>query len=131
MLPDSAGDKGRHFTRYAILPHAEGFSAKSVVQPAYAFNYLPIAGKRMENSLVSVDKDNIIIEAVKPLEDAENAYILRLYDAAGDYTKTNLSFGHAVKRICQCNMLEEEIADIEINQLTFKPFEIKTVKVEY
>ncbi|MBR3929896.1 MAG: alpha-mannosidase [Clostridia bacterium] len=131
MLPDSAGDKGRHFTRYAILPHAEGFSAKSVVQPAYAFNYLPIAGKRMENPLVSVDKDNIIIEAVKPLEDAENAYILRLYDAAGDYTKTNLSFGHAVKRICQCNMLEEEIADVEKNQLTFKPFEIKTVKVEY
>ena len=131
MLPDSAGDKGRHFTRYAILIHAEGFGAKSVIQPAYAFNYLPIEGFMAEKPLVTVDRENIIIESVKPMEDKENAYILRLYDAAGDYSKANISFGHKVKRITECNMLEEEKGEVCGNELIFKPFEIKTVKVEY
>ncbi|MBQ6716057.1 MAG: alpha-mannosidase, partial [Clostridia bacterium] len=131
MLPDSAGDKGRHYTRYAILTHAEGFGAKSVIQPAYAFNYLPVEGFVADHPLVTVDKDNIIIETVKPMEDKENAYILRLYDATGDYSKAKLSFGHELKKLTECNMLEEEIAPVEENMLTFKPFEIKTVKVEY
>ena len=131
MLPDSAGDKGRHYTRYAILIHAEGFGAKSVIQPAYAFNYLPVQGFMADHPLVTVDKDNIIIESVKPMEDKENAYILRLYDAAGDYSKVTLSFGHEVKRMSVCNMLEEEKEAVLDSTLTFKPFEIKTIKVEY
>ncbi|MBQ1257177.1 MAG: alpha-mannosidase, partial [Clostridia bacterium] len=131
MLPDSAGDKGRHFCRYAILPHAEGFNADSVIRPAYQFNYLPVEGKISEKSFVTVDKSNIIIETVKPCEDKENAYILRLYDAAGDYTKTRLSFGHEVRKVSECNMLEEETAPVMNNELTFRPFEIKTIKVIY
>jgi len=131
MLPDSKGDKGRHYCRYALLPHAEGFGAESVVRPAYMFNYLPLEGFAGETPLVKCDASNIIIETVKPLEDAENAYIVRLYDAVGDYARVSLSFGHEVRKVIECNMLEEEKGEIDSGNFTVKPFEIKTLKVEY
>lgn len=131
MLPDSQGDKGRHFCRYAILPHAGGFGARSVIQPAYMFNYLPNPGFASCNSLLTVDAPNVIVEAVKPCEDVQDAYILRLYEAAGDYTRASLRFGHEVKALCECNMLEEEQAAAGPAQIVFRPFEIKTIKVCY
>ncbi len=131
ILPDSKGDKGRHYCRYAILPHAEGFGAASVIQPAYLFNYLPVAGFAAQESLVRADAANIFIEAVKPCEDAQNAYILRLYDAVGDYTRAALRFGHDVKAVYECNMLEEEQHAVDPAAIAFKPFEIKTLKVCY
>lgn len=131
ILPDSAGDKGRHYCRYAIVPHAEGYSARSVIQPAYMFNYLPTAGFAADASLVRCDAPNAIIEAVKPCEDAQNAYILRLYDAVGDYTTTALTFSHPVKAVYECNMLEEEQQQLDPAHITLKPFEIKTIKVCY
>ena len=131
ILPDSKGDKGRHYCRYAILPHTEGFGARSVIQPAYQFNYLPTLGFAGAESFISVDAPNVIIESVKPCEDKQNAYILRLYDAAGDYTRTSLTFGHAVEAVVECNMLEEELRPADAANLVFKPFEIKTIKVCY
>ena len=134
--PDSQGDKGRHFCRYAILPHASGFCAETVVRPAYAFNYLPIAnaGDCMMPQLASVDLPNIIIETVKPCEDADNAYILRLYEATGAYSKATLTLNHDVKGIALTDMLEEVQEKLPLSReatLTFKPFEIKTVRVAY
>ena len=78
-----------------------------------------------------MDAKNVIVESVKPCEDAQHAYILRLYEAAGDYANANLTFGHAVKRLSICNMLEEEQSELDGTSLTFKPFQIRTVKVEY
>jgi len=54
-----------------------------------------------------------------------------MYEATGDWTQAKLSFGHNVKSVQLCNMLEEEQADVENGMLTFRPFEIKTVKVSY
>jgi len=131
ILPDHLGDKGRHFCRYAILPHAQGFGAESVIQPAYAFNYLPVEGFASADSFLRTDAPNVIIEAVKPCEDTQNAYIARIYEAAGDYTRAALSIGHAAKAVYECSMLEEELSETDPAQLVFKPFEIKTIKVCY
>ena len=134
--PDSQGDKGRHICRYAILPHDAAFSAETVVRPAYAFNYLPIVkpGDYTLPQLLSIDLPNVIVETVKPCEDADNAYILRLYEAAGAYSKATLSLNHDVKGIALTDMLEEvreELPPARKAALTFKPFEIKTVRVKY
>jgi len=131
--PDKYGDKGVHRCRYAILPHAAGFGAESVVQPAYRFNYLPVieAGAAEAASLLSVSAPNIIAETVKPCEEAQNAYILRLYESVGDWTSASVSFGHPVKAVKVCTMLEDNEADADPAALTFRPFEIKTLKVYY
>ncbi len=134
--PDSQGDKGRHVCRYAILPHAGDFSAETVVRPAYTFNYLPIvkAGECALPSLASIDLPNVLIETVKPCEDADSAYILRLYEATGAYSKATLSLNHEVRAMALTDMLEEVREELPSGKevaLTFKPFEIKTVRVAY
>lgn len=133
ILPDSEGDHGVHRTRYALLPHDCGFTAESVIQPAYAFNSETpvIAGGRELGSLCRVDRPEVVIETVKPCEDAEKAYILRLYEATGGYQRAKLSFGHPVKAVKECNMLEEEIGDLNPEEIVFEPFKIRTVKVVY
>lgn len=133
VRPDKLGDKGRHYCRYALVVHDGAFGAESVIQPAYAFNYSPVVhtGAEETQSLVKVGASNVIIETVKPCEDAQNAYILRLYEAAGDYARTALTFDHPVKAVYDCNMLEEEKSAIDPAELTFKPFQIRTIKICY
>lgn len=134
MRPDDQGDKGRHSFRYALLPHDEAFSAQTVVQPAYAFNLQPVLldnGDQMA-TLVRTDDPSVIIETVKPCEDTQRAYIIRLYEAAGGYARTHLTFSHEVKAMYECNMLEEELSALDpADELTFTPFHIRTLKVCY
>jgi alpha-mannosidase len=76
----------------------------------------------------------VLIEAVKPCEDAARAYILRVYESTGAYTNASLSFGHPVKSLALTNMLEEEQEALpagDTASLTFRPFEIKTLRVGY
>ncbi len=133
ILPDKLGDKGDHAMRYAILPHTLDFGAESVIQPAYGFNYQPVVsgGNKAADSFAKVDQSNIIIETIKPCEDTQNAYILRAYEAAGQYASAAFTFGHKVAAIQEVNMLEEPLQTLEEARLTFKPFEIKTIKVSY
>ncbi len=133
-LPDDRGDKGIHACRYAILPHMGGFGAETVVHPAYAFNYRPVAAadSAASESLCRVDDANVIIETVKPCEDTQRAYILRLYEAVGGCSRAHLSFSHEVKALYECSMLEEEQTKLDPSQpLVFTPFRIRTVKVVY
>ncbi len=131
--PDYHGDKGLHYAEYAILPHNSGFCAESVIQPSYEFNYkrLIFNGKVIK-PLVTLSESNIIAETIKPCEDAQNSFILRLYEAEGTYTNVTLSLGISPSEVYEVNMLEEEVKKIsETNSfgLTFKPFEIKTLKI--
>ncbi|ULL15140.1 alpha-mannosidase [Paenibacillus sp. H1-7] len=134
--PDFRGDKGEHMCSYAFLPHSSGFDADSVIKPAYEFNYKPIMipGECSFEKFISVSESNIIIEAIKPCEDNEKAYIIRLYEAEGTYTNSTLAFNKNVMKATLTNMLEEDIQALEAKndvQLTFKPFEIKTMRISY
>ena len=135
--PDHLGDKdGIHRCVYSFLPHDGAFSAKTVVRPAYELN-VPVAvvpGRTEIVPLIRVDADNVIVEAVKPCEDAAKAYIVRLYEAEGAYTSCTARLPEGTKLAALTNMLEEEQADLGADSalsLTFRPFEIKTVKVCY
>ena len=79
---------------------------------------------------VAIDAANIFVEAVKPCEDAENAYIVRLYEAEGTRTNATVAFPEAKK--CEItNMLEETLAELTDMNISFRPFEIKTLKISY
>ncbi len=96
------------------------------------FNYAPVLkpGCAQQDSLVSVDAASII-ETVKLCDDAQNAYVLRLYESTGDWTSAKLRFGHEVKAVKLCDMLEEEQGDADCEKMVFRPFEMKTIKVCY
>ena len=135
--PDFTGDKGKHRMMYSLLPHEGGFGMESVVRPAYRLNYPVMQGKQVAEALpalLEIDADNVICEAVKPCEDTQRAYIARLYEAEGSTVHAHVRFGHAVTKVAEANMLEEVQRDLPADggvSLTFRPFEIKTIKVYY
>ncbi|MBQ8897075.1 MAG: alpha-mannosidase [Clostridia bacterium] len=134
--PDTTGDQGKHYCEYSFLPHNGGFDAETVIRPAYELNYKPVIvrGRKDLPSLASMDKSNLVIETVKPCEDADRAFILRIYEAEGARTVGKLNLGIDVKRVSEANMLEEVTTELGASaqtELTFRPFEIKTVRVEY
>jgi alpha-mannosidase len=134
--PDYKGDLGQHVCSYGFLPHQGGFSAETVVQRAYAFNYRPLLspGAREQPSLVRVEAPTVIVETVKPCEDTQKAYILRLYECEGSHTTTAISIPGA-REITETNLLEEPAGGAPVRAgeitLTFRPFEIKTLRVAY
>ncbi|WP_040952824.1 alpha-mannosidase [Gorillibacterium massiliense] len=134
--PDYRGDKGVHACTYSFYPHDEGFGANSVIKPAYELNCPPliVAGEADIQALARVEAENVIIETVKPCEDAERAFILRLYEAEGTYTRTKLSLDSRMQSAAITNMLEEpqeELGGSSEAELVFRPFEIKTVRIAY
>ncbi len=134
--PDPRGDAGVHECVYSFLPHVGDFSADNVIIPAYSLNYRPVvkAGNAEYGSFASVDSSNIIIEAVKPCEENEKAFIMRLYEAEGTFTNARLSLGMKPASVELTNMLEEtleKLAGEKETALSFRPFEIKTIKISY
>ncbi len=136
--PDHFGDKdGLHRCVYSFLPHNNGFSARSVIEPAYMLNVPAItaAGEYKSTALLTIDAASIIVECVKPCEDSEKAFIARLYEAEGTYTNTSVSLFEGAKSAEITNMLEETQEELTLNggclSLTFRPFEIKTLKIAY
>ena len=135
-MPDYRGDKGVHCCTYALLPHMGSMDAVNVVRPAYLLNEKPllVKGNLALESLARVEAENVIIETVKPAEDARKAFVLRLYEAEGTQTVTKLSFGVPVEQVEETNMLEETLIVLGTGpevELAFKPFEIKTLMVNY
>ncbi|MBQ8764138.1 MAG: alpha-mannosidase [Clostridia bacterium] len=131
--PDIEGDKGIHKTVYSFLPHDCGFGAEAVVKPAYELNIPVIAGKGDFEAipLVVPEAENIIVEAIKPCEDNEKAFIARLYEAEGTHTNCPVKFFDGAKKIEITNMLEEVQGELSQNEISFRPFEIKTLKISY
>ena len=134
--PDVAGDHGMHHTVYSFLPHNTAYCAETVIQPSYLLNVPHIVsdGSFDLKPLANVDKPNIIIETIKPCEDEEKAYIIRAYEAEGTQTNCEIKLCEEIKSAELTNMLEQSISDKQNTNtldLTFKPFEIKTIKAYY
>lgn len=135
-MPDYRGDKGIHTCTYAFLPHMGSLSAEQVIWPAYQLNEKPLVvqGSLPMESLVSVGSDHVIVETVKPLEKKEKGFVLRLYEAEGADDTVTLGFGIPVRGMVEMNMLEEPLQEHAAAQeltLHFRPFEIRTLKIEY
>ena len=92
-----------------------GFDAENVIRPAYELNVpaAVTAGEYSAQKLMSIDADNIFVEAVKPCEDARRAFIVRVYEAEGTFTNAKVSFFGGAKSVKITNMLEEEQGEVE------------------
>ena len=133
LRPDFEGDRGVHKTVYSFLPHEGGFSANAVIKPAYELNIPVVAAKGdfEATAFIVPEADNVIVEVIKPCEDGEKAFIARLYEAEGTYTRTAVKIFDGAKKVEITNMLEEVQDELCGNELVFKPFEIKTLKISY
>jgi alpha-mannosidase len=134
-------DQCDHVFTYALYPHIGDPIEGRVVQAGYELNVplrvvplQPQSGARpAEASFLQVDAPDVIVEAVKRAEDAPQAVIVRLYECAGRGARATLRFGFPVAAAAETNLLEEAIGPLDLHDgqvvLTFRPFEIKTVRV--
>ena len=131
--PDFEGDLGMHRTVYSFLPHIGTFTTENVVRPAYELN-IPVVkgnGDFEAKQLIIPEAVNVIVESIKPCEDCEKAFIARLYETEGTYTNCSVELFEGAKKVEITNMLEEVESELIGNELNFRPFEIKTLKIYY
>lgn len=140
-FPDPTADKCEHRFTYSICTHSGDYREAGIIQKAYELNVpmtaVKVSGNKgtlpCEYSLLSADKENVIFETVKKAEDGDDI-ILRGYECFNKRTDVTLTLGVPVKSAYICDMLENEETEIPVIDskisLTFKPFEIITVKLK-
>lgn len=132
-------DKGMHNFTYSIYPHIGHVSQSDVVNQSYSLNYPlhteiteGVGNLPQEFSLLSTDKENIIIETVKKCEDSDEI-IVRMFETWNKQTSCALTSSKNIEKASECDMMEEN--DVKLNildnvlDLKFSPFEIKTLKL--
>ncbi len=135
--PNPEADLELHRFTYAIMPHCGGWREAGTPQMAYRLNVpvLTAAGRgagAVPLPFASVDRENVIIEAVKQQLDGEDA-IIRLYECHGARTDVALQLGREPEYVKRVNLLEDELGGVDAAdgrvRLTLKPYEIITLKV--
>ena len=136
--PNEQADVGKHTLTYSLLPHSGDFRRGGVVQEAYALNQ-PMEYRKANGdgslpaafSLISCDKENVIIETVKRAE-ADDATVVRLYDAYNARVNATLTVGGSFTEAYLCDLMENELQPLEFDGKTLtvpvKNFEIVTLK---
>ncbi len=141
-LPNPVADFGEHEIVYSIMPHSGDFKSGGTIAEAYDLNcplhsVVASGGNRKLDggiSYVSVDKANVVIEAVKSTEDGDGI-IVRLYECHNSRSTVRLRFAKKLKTVHECDLLENNENEIEPqgDEFTFeiKPYEIKTFKLTH
>ncbi len=140
--PDPTADLGEHRFKYSLLPH-RGKWGIDTVREAYALNnpflvHCDTSNKETDGtvsnlpSLVSVDRENIVIETIKQAEDGAGI-IIRLYEYQRQRGEFTLTAAFPIKKASRTNILEKDQGEIlcEGNQLKFtiKPYQILTLRL--
>jgi alpha-mannosidase len=140
--PDPHADEGHHEFTYSLYPHGGSWRDALTVRQAYDLNYPPTAmqTERHEGALpahhsfLEIQPDNVVLTAVKKAED-DNALILRFYEWAGKENDVKLRLPEQAQSASETNLMEKVIEPIPAqgNTVTVhtKPYEIKTVKVQF
>lgn len=128
-FPGIDADKGKHQFNYALYPHIGRLEHSDVIQKSYEFNQPLMVGEKQEQ-LCIVSNPDIVIESVKKAEDSDTV-IVRMYETKGGTAQTALHFSKLVKSAYIVDLMEENQEPVNLNEITFHPFEIVTVMVEF
>ncbi len=138
--PNEYADKGTHKFTYSVYPHLGSFSQADTYKHAYALN-VPVKAVKVEAnakgklpeeySLLSVSKDNVIVDTVKCADDGGGT-VVRLFESKNMRTELTVETGFDFGKAVLCDMLENELQELKhVGRkvtLGIKPFEIVTVK---
>ena len=137
--PNPDADEGKHVFTYSLIPHSEDFREGGVIQEAYSLNQplnnVEVCSKNgdlPENySLVSCDKNSVMIETVKKAE-KDDSMIVRLYDTFDSRCNARITVANGFKEAYICDMMENELEKLSFNgtdvTVPVKNFEIITLK---
>ncbi len=133
--PDVHADQGEHDFTYSYYFWDGTWMDSDVVRQGYALN-TPVraaAGMADTASLMRVEAQNVIIEAVKAAEDGSGDVIVRLYECKNAATRTALHVNLPVAKAYLCSLTEENEAELLLDgnalALSFHVFEVLTVRL--
>ncbi|MCU0235829.1 MAG: glycosyl hydrolase-related protein [Acidobacteria bacterium] len=143
--PDPTADRGRHEFTYSLYPHAGAWHESQVVRRGQELNQ-PLLARVLErrppgnrslpasHSFFSADGSGVILDAIKLAEDGKG-FLFRLYEANGKAETATLHFFRTPARAVATDLLEKEGSPLELKdgrlELSFRPFEIRSVKVRF
>lgn len=138
MNPDKESDIGNHYFTYSIYPHKDTWKRADTLlrglelnQPLHACSFNPSGRDISAASFISIDADNILLEAFKKSEDGKG-YILRLSEKKGKSIKTEVKVFKKISKIYECNLIERNdvLYAEDVNKIRFfmKPYEVKAFK---
>lgn len=101
-----------------------------MVREEYRLNHplLPLRGITV-GSLAHTTNTAVVIETVKPAEAGEGT-VLRLYESLGAPAQTALHTTLPHARAFETDLLENRLAPVDLSNLAFGSFEIKTLLLE-
>ena len=131
---------------YALFVHKGNWTDANSVLQAYEFNNAPLQIPVNANSgplpeeceFLSIRPKNVILSAMKgPEDDHEQSVVLRVYETEGKETEAELKFADfiSLQKAAETDLLELNPKELEpeTNSLKFtiKPYEIKTLLIQY
>ncbi len=137
--PFDGADIGEQNFKYAITSDCVAFINSNIYNVACEYNN-PLIIKKLESrnsasekySLIKADKENVVIETIKPAVDGKG-YVIRLFDRANKLCDTKLNFNFDFNKLYLCDMMENELSEILVENgvasVKVKPYEIITLKV--
>ena len=138
--PDPMADRGKHTFVYSIYTHPGGVTKGNTVKRARELNapLLPVITDKHQGTLpkvfsfFNVESNNVILDTIKKVEDGDGI-ILRFYESAGAGSQAEVIFFKEPKNIHETDLMENITNEHKVEgktfSLTFKKFEIKTLKV--
>lgn len=137
LMPDMYADRREQEFTYSFFPFLGPFTRSDVLREACELNEPPVLGRflpaeeeRIQRPVLVPGEKNIIVDAVKPADTAENAILVRVYEAMGMGTEASFAVARAVRRVDETDMLEENASPLPLRdgglRAAFGPFEIKT-----
>ena len=122
--PGNAGDEGKHIFNYALYPHVGAFENSDACERAYLYS----AGSMLDTVSEFIGfSGGAVVESVKASEDGKGI-IVRLCEEKGTRAVGELSIGFPHESVSYVTLDEREIGAAD-KRLTFKPFEIVTLKI--
>jgi len=140
--PDPHADEGEHEFTYSLYPHGGSWRDAQTVRRGYELNYKLIAMQTYthqgplppQHSFVQVQPDNIVLTAVKKAED-DQSLILRFYEWAGKEADVKLQLPPGAQSAAETDLMERSLGTLRLENEAVtahtKPYEIKTVKIQF
>jgi alpha-mannosidase len=146
--PDESADRGEHLFTYSLYPHQGDHISGKVSQAAYELN-MPLfvhethleSSTNTENhggdgnfSFIELSSDSVVVEAVKKAEDSEDV-IIRLYECNGSDVSVKMKLGITPESVFLTDLMEQNLKEVTLKdnivEISFKPFEIITLRLKY
>ena len=133
--PDYSADYGTHEFIYSLYPHKEEWYNSGLEEEAFDLNSPVVvlygASALGNESLISFDAKNIVLDAFKKAEN-EEAYVLRFHEFTGRRGKINLKTGLNFDSWCESDLMENPLGEWKQTaiEVEVKPYEIKTIMLK-